>query len=135
MKKQATVEIFREGHWWAAATITPADLAAGHNGACRMEYLLDYACEHIDDPQAVKAGVSCRYPVDFDLHDEQSWPAFLLDILPGGAGRAHWLKRLEIADEDAADWPLLLRGTAFPPGNLRIREAVDARSTDTIPSL
>ncbi|UVW34177.1 HipA domain-containing protein [SAR92 clade bacterium H455] len=130
MKKQAIVEIFRAGRWWSAATITPMELAAGHNGACRLEYFLDYASEHIEDALAVRAGVSCRYPVDFDLHDEQSWPAFLLDILPNGAGRAHWLKRLNMADAHAADWPLLLRGTAFPPGNLRIKEAVDARVDD-----
>ena len=130
MTKQATVEIYRAGKWWPAATIAPTDPEVGHNGDCRLEYCLDYSIEFIDELAAAAAGVSCRYPVDFNVHDESTWPAFLLDILPNGAGRVHWLKRLDIRDGHTADWPLLLHGAAFPPGNLRIKEAVEARKED-----
>jgi serine/threonine-protein kinase HipA len=75
--------------------------------------------------------LSCGYPVDFDLHQDAHWPAFVLDILPTGFGRRQWLEQLELADGPNADWPLLLRGTAFPPGNLRVTEAVAAKRLDT----
>jgi len=128
MTDKATVEIFRAGKWQPAATIKPDAIDEGHNGHCRLEYCSDYAFEHIATTVAQAAGVSCRYPVDFALHDENNWPAFLLDIIPNGAGREHWLKRLDISDGASADWPLLVNGAAFPPGNLRIREAFEART-------
>lgn len=130
MANQAIIEIYREGRWQQAAVISSIDVAAGHNGVSRLEYCLDYAAQHIGEREASAAGVSCRYPVDFDLHDDSTWPAFLLDILPSGAGRNHWLKRLDLKDADSADWPLLLNGAASPPGNLRVREAVEARRID-----
>ena len=77
------------------------------------------------------AGLSCRYPVDFQLHSLGRWPAFALDILPGGYGRQQWLEQLGLQEGPGADWPLLLAGTAFPPGNLRVAEAVAARDFNT----
>lgn len=50
-------------------------------------------------------------------------PAFLLDIMPTGAGRRMWLRRLDLRDGPAIDWELLLQGAGNPPGNLRIAEA------------
>jgi len=71
--------------------------------------------------------------VDFTQHDEPHWPAFALDLLPSGYGRQQWLDLLlELRDAPSADWPLLLRGTAFPPGNLRIAEAVAAKDLSTL---
>lgn len=124
---QATLEIYRSGRWQAAATFTPHTPAQGYRGSGDFEYLLDYAVLQAGPDQTAPAAVSCRYPVDFDLHPSAPWPAFLLDILPNGYGRQQWLEQLELADGPSADWPLLLRGTAFPPGNLRIAEAVAAK--------
>jgi len=50
---------------------------------------------------------------------------FLVDLLPGGAGRRVWLKRMQVVnDSPQVDWHLLTRGAGNPPGNLRIAEAV-----------
>lgn len=115
-----------------AGTLTPADTGQGYQGACQFDYLLDYAAENAGPETAAAAGVSCRYPVDFDLHRHNHWPPFVLDILPSGYGRRQWLEQLELADGPSADWPLLMHGTAFPPGNLRIAEAVAAKDLDRL---
>lgn len=131
MFDHATIEIYRGGRWQPAGTLTPEAPGRGYRGAARYEYLLDYAVDYAGPETAEAAGVSCRYPVDFDLHRADHWPAFALDILPSGYGRRQWLEYLELADGPNADWPLLLRGTAFPPGNLRVAEAVAAKDLDT----
>lgn len=124
---QATIEIFRNGRWQAAAILRPAIPEQGYRGDCRFEYLLDYAAAYAGPTTTRTAGLSCRYPVDFDLRRETHWPPFILDMLPTGYGRQQWLEQLDIKDGPSADWPLLMRGTAFPPGNLRICEAVAAK--------
>ncbi len=125
---KASIEIFRGGQWCAAGVFRPEDVRQGYRGSSRFEYLLDYAVEHAAESLATAAGLSCRYPVDFALHTAAHWPAFILDILPSGYGRQRWLEQLDLNDGPAADWPLLLRGTAFPVGNLRIAEAVAAKN-------
>jgi len=124
---KATIEIFRDGRWCSAGMLHPTNSQRGYRTACDFEYLVEYAAEYSGPKIAQKAGLSCRYPVDFDLHQEAHWPAFILDILPAGYGRQQWLEQLEITDGPASDWPLLMRGTAFPPGNLRIAEAAAAK--------
>ena len=125
---KATIEIFRGGQWCAAGVLRPEDYRQGYRGSSRFEYILEYAVENTGGLLAPAAGLSCRYPVDFDLHSETRWPAFILDILPSGYGRQQWLEQLDLNDGPAADWPLLVRGTAFPVGNLRIAEAVAAKN-------
>ena len=105
----------------------PTNSQQGYRSTCDFEYLIEYSVEYSGPKIAQQAGLSCRYPVDFDLHQEVHWPAFILDILPSGYGRQQWLEQLEINDGPASDWPLLMRGTAFPPGNLRIAEAAAAK--------
>ena len=129
---KATIEIFRDGRWQAAATLHPSNPTLGYLAACNFDYLIEYAVENSGPEVARQAGLSCRYPVDFDLHQEGRWPAFILDMLPSGYGRQQWLKQLEITDGPSSDWPLLLHGTAFPPGNLRIAEAVAAKDLTSL---
>jgi len=124
---KATIEIYQRGHWRPAGTLHPANTEHGYRGESSFEYLLDYAADYANPKAAPIAGLSCRYPVDFDLHQQARWPAFTLDILPSGYGRRQWLEQLELNDGPKSDWPLLMRGTAFPPGNLRIAEAVAAK--------
>ena len=128
----ATIEICRAGRWQPAATLTPATPERGYLGAARFDYLLEYAAENAGPDTAPSAGVSGRYPVDFDLHQHDHWPAFVLDLLPSGYGRRQWLEQLELVEGPSSDWPLLLRGTAFPPGNLRIAEAAAAKDLDCL---
>ncbi len=128
----ATLEVYRSGAWVPAGTLTPADTGRGYLGASQFDYLVEYAAENAGPEIAMAAGVSCRYPVDFDLHQHEHWPPFVLDILPSGYGRRQWLEQLELADGPSADWPLLMHGAAFPPGNLRIAEAVTAKDLDCL---
>lgn len=124
------IEIFRHGMWQTAAVFTPEQAELGYRGAGRLDYLLDYAAEHINDAGAV---LSNRYPVSFAAHRRERWPAFLLDLLPSGAGRRAWVERLGLADDFRADYALLENGAANPPGNLRIKESADKRRTQLLP--
>lgn len=128
----ATLEIYRGGAWRPAATLMPVDERAGLGGACRFEYLLEYAVDYAAPDLSAAAGLSCRFPADFQQHRLEYWPPFVLDLLPSGYGRRQWLEQLELTDGPAADWPLLLRGTAYPPGNIRVAEAVAAKLPDTL---
>ena len=128
----ATLEIYRGGAWQPAAVLTPADEQAGLGGACHFEYLLGYAVDHAGPDTATAAGLSCRFPADFQQYRLDHWPPFVLDLLPSGYGRQQWLEQLKLQDGPAADWPLLLRGTAYPPGNLRVTEAVAAKDPSTL---
>lgn len=124
---RATIQIYRAGAWVDAALFRVADPRRGIRGSCELEYDVGYAAQFAGPQSTRVAAISCSYPVDFELHQLPHWPAFLLDVLPNGYGREQWLEQLELADGAAADWPLLLRGTAFPPGNLRIKQAVEAK--------
>ena len=128
----ATIEIFLDDQWQAIAKLTPTDPTQGYQGQCTLEYLTDYAIEHSNLSDAKPFGLSCQYPVDFDHHQESHWPAFILDLLPSGFGRKQWLNYLDLKNGMTADWPLLLRGTAFPPGNLRIAEAAVCKDLSTL---
>ncbi len=123
----ATFEMFRGGHWRPTAVLTAFDESRGFAGACQFEYLPEYAAEFASAKTSKAAGLSCRMPTDFQLYELDHWPAFVLDLLPSGYGRQQWLELLDLQKGPAADWPLLLRGTAFPPGNLRVAEAVLAK--------
>jgi serine/threonine-protein kinase HipA len=128
----ATLEIYRGGAWQAAAILTPTDERAGLEGASRFEYRVEYAADFAGAETSAAAGLSCRYPADFQQYRLDHWPPFVLDLLPSGYGRQQWLEQLELRDGPTADWPLLLHGTAYPPGNIRVAEAVAAKDTNTL---
>lgn len=119
----STIQIFRQGRWRTAGTFAPdrRAMTRGIAGGGLFEYDIDYAVEHQGDDSA---RVALSYPVTFELHRSDRWPAFLLDLMPTGAGRRVWLRRLGLRDGAAADWELLVRGAGNPPGNLRVAEAV-----------
>lgn len=104
----------------------------GIYGRTALEYDVEYAAHHAGPALARAAAISCRYPVDFDYHENERWPAFMLDLLPNGYGRDQWLEKLGLKNDVQADWPLLLNGAGFPPGNLRVAEAFAARRPDTL---
>ncbi|CAK0739767.1 serine/threonine-protein kinase HipA [Gammaproteobacteria bacterium] len=125
---QCTIEQFIDGAWRTAATVealtNPTD---GHQGGTRLSYTIDYAVNYLEEP---RAAIACAYPVNFEIHVSQTWPPFLLDLLPQGAGRRRALADLELGGRDGArnDWPILLYAAGNPPGALRIGEAVVAVS-------
>lgn len=118
------IQIFLKGRWQTAAVLEPdvRTLDRGVDGACLLQYDIDYAVAFLGQQTAA---LFPGLPVGFELFRFDHWPPFLVDLLPGGAGRRVWLRRMEIQkDGPHADWPLLTRGAGSPPGNLRVAEAV-----------
>ena len=118
-----TVQIFLDQQWHDAAEISFSAVEQGHLESTRLDYLAPYVIEQLGQAQIAGAAMSCRYPVDFTSYDEPHWPAFVLDLLPGGEGRRRWSERLNIANGLGAEFELLRHAAANPAGNLRIKDA------------
>jgi len=120
------VELFAQGAWHTAALVHVEDTAQGTASPSRFEYDFDYLGRMGDSLGAQDArAASCRYPLNYEDHPEPTWPAFLLDLIPAGAARRHWEGRLNLPNNSGSDWQVLVRGAGNPPGNVRIREAVE----------
>lgn len=122
---EVTLQTYLDGEWRTAGVFNPDDrgIAKGIAASGTFEYDLEYTLAQIDDLPHMRVGL--RYPVKFELYRSSRWPAFLLDIIPSGAGRRVWLRRLGFPDDGpAAEWELLRNGSGNPPGNIRIAEAV-----------
>ncbi|PLY01101.1 MAG: hypothetical protein C0623_06035 [Desulfuromonas sp.] len=118
------IEIYLNHNWHTAAIFEPdlQTLEKGVMGGCRLNYDIDFAVENLGNKNAeLIPGLT----VGFELYRFKEWPAFLVDLLPAGAGRRAWLKRMQIkTDGPHVEWHLLYKGAGNPPGNLRIAEAV-----------
>lgn len=114
----ATLQINIDGKWTSAGTF---DSRGGIAMGGYLEYDPDFVLAHGENRPEWRLGL--RYPINFELYQERNWPAFLLDILPSGAGRRVWARRLGLTDGKGADERLLLNGAGNPPGNLRVAEA------------
>jgi len=118
------IQIYRNDQWETAAVFEPdpQTLDRGIEGGCRLEYDHDYVIENIGQASAeLVPGLT----VGFELHRYEHWPPFLVDLLPAGAGRRAWLKRMQVDNDGPhVEWHLLIKGSGHPPGNLRISEAV-----------
>ena len=118
------VQIFFDGRWKTAAVFEPdaRKLDKGIAGGGRLQYDIDYAVTYLGNRAAeLIPGLT----VGFELFRFEHWPPFLVDLLPGGAGRRAWLRRMQAEnDGPQMDWYLLTKGAGTPPGNLRIAEAV-----------
>ncbi|MEA3465320.1 MAG: HipA domain-containing protein [Thermodesulfobacteriota bacterium] len=124
---KAHIQLFHRGAWRLVATVQPYPVRGqdGFNANSVLSYDIDYAAELYPDATPIEM-VGCRYPVNFDSHPMSHWPTFLLDMVPTGNARKYWLKKLSLKDDHPSSWwPLLLTGAGSPPGNMRIREAVD----------
>jgi serine/threonine-protein kinase HipA len=114
----ANLQICLDGEWVSLATFEQKSETSNS----WFEYEHAYVIELKDSPLH-RAGL--RYPVNFETYISSDWPAFLVDILPSGAGRRVWLRRLGLTDNESIglNWELLLNGAGNPPGNIRIVEA------------
>lgn len=124
------IEIFLDNSWKTAAVFepNPATLDQGIAGGGRLEYDIDYAMTYIGN---MEAELAPGLPVGFELFRFDHWPPFLVDLLPGGAGRRAWLRRMQAEnDGPQMDWHLLIKGAGAPPGNLRIAEAAPTPPSD-----
>lgn len=121
------IELFHQNSWHLAATFTLLRENAwerGYQAPGLLAYDTEFAVNHIN--QSGITAVSACYPVDFSLIKTATWPAFLLDLLPSGAGRRAILNLLNQIDKGPkSDWLLLNQGAGNPPGNLRIKQAAE----------
>jgi serine/threonine-protein kinase HipA len=124
---QATLEALLDGQWQRAATLDVPDDPLGHLGHCYFEYDYDYLDRWLGTKR-FDVGASVGLPLEFGPTSLAAWPVFLDDLRPMGNARRWWLRRLTLADTPASDVRLLQQGTAAPIGNLRIAEAVPART-------
>jgi len=124
------IEKYINGDWVTAATFQadPQTLDRGVNGGGWLQYEIDYAATYLGDKMAeLVPGLT----VNFELFRHEFWPPVLVDLLPGGAGRQAWIRRMQVQnDSSQMDWHLLTRGAGTPPGNLRIAEAVPSPPPD-----
>lgn len=127
MNGVCTLEVRVEGAWRRAAEVHVADTAAGTASPSRVEYDFDYLDEQIEGVGAIDIrAVSCRFAIAYGEIQLPSWPAFLLDLLPSGAARRWWERKLGLPNLPRSDWELLVRGAGNPPGNVRVAEAAAA---------
>jgi serine/threonine-protein kinase HipA len=124
---RCTLETHVAGAWRVAGTVTVDASERGISSPGTFEYDLDYLDAMAEALGARDArAVSCRYPLAYDVPEEAAWPPFLLDLIPSGAARRHWEGVLELPNNASSDWTVLVRGAGNPPGNVRVREAVEA---------
>ena len=92
------IEIYNDGQWQHAATFEPdpQTLDRGIEGGCRLEYDHDYVIANIGNQNAE---IIPGLPVGFELHRYEDWPPFLIDLMPSGAGRRAWLKRMQVEND------------------------------------
>jgi serine/threonine-protein kinase HipA len=128
---EVAIEIFTEGRWRKAAVFSlyGNDFSAGYHAGGALSYDIDYVLPRLGENRIVDR-VGCLYPINFDLYSSESWPAFLLDLLPTGAAREAWLKMLKLSDDNSAWWQLLRFAAGNPPGNLRIAGAAEENFID-----
>ena len=89
------IEIFIDGRWITAAVFEPENrtLDIGIGGGGWLQYDIDYAVAYLGDRAAeLIPGLT----VGFELFRYEQWPPVLVDLLPGGAGRREWLRRMQI---------------------------------------
>jgi serine/threonine-protein kinase HipA len=127
----ATIQIHVDSLWRTIATFesaSDAELARGIAGRGSLLYDVGYVAEFLDKP--LYYALSAQYPVSFEYVITEQWPAFLVDLLPGGAGRRFFYNKQAIPQAPSGDWPLLLAGVSSPPGHLRIKESFNEIELD-----
>ncbi len=98
-----TIEIYSGGQWHKAANFTlyGKGYSAGYHTGGSLSYDIDYVLPRMEENRTVDR-VGCLYHINFELHNSENWPAFLLDILPTGAAKEAWLKKLRVRDDETA---------------------------------
>jgi len=92
------IQIFLDNSWKTAAVFEPypQTLDRGAAGSGRLQYDVDYTVTYRGNRAAeLIPGLT----VGFELFRFEQWPPFLDDLLPGGAGRRTWLKRMQAKND------------------------------------
>jgi serine/threonine-protein kinase HipA len=133
------LQIFIDDAWRDVAALDlTGDVRRGVGAATFLIYLPSYAIAYWERIDA--AALSVNVPVSLMTYPTETWPPFLVDLLPQGYGRIELLKQLQQLGRDegagpAANWALLCAGAGNPIGNIRVKEAhewVSARTGTTM---
>jgi serine/threonine protein kinase HipA of HipAB toxin-antitoxin module len=126
------LQIFIDDAWRDVAALDlTGDVRRGVGAATFLIYLPSYAIAYWERIDA--AALSVNVPVSLMTYPTETWPPFLVDLLPQGYGRIELLKQLG-RDEGAgpaANWALLCAGAGNPIGNIRVKEAHEWASART----
>jgi serine/threonine-protein kinase HipA len=126
MNSACTFQIYLAGRWQDAASMSlMAPAERGWRAASYTGYTVGHAVDNEGRRDA--AALSARFPVSLSPLQIATWPAFAMDLLPQGYGRAELLRQIGMPEtaEAEADWPLLRAGAGNPIGNMRVKEAFD----------
>lgn len=124
-----TIEVHVEGEWREAAAVDFLEIERGIAGATRFTYDDMYffdqgAIDAMDGEVIDRRSVSIRCPVNLQSLSWNTWPAWLLDVMPQGVARSRIAGILNLRPDDSAtELPLLERAGGSPIGNFRIRES------------
>ncbi|MFS8049892.1 type II toxin-antitoxin system HipA family toxin [Rhizobium sp. BR 314] len=129
---QLNIETFGRGEWHPSASIAIMDEARGVEGRSIVEYDIDFfmhyaAADRLTSDVRDARALSVNYPVDLENRFRETWPPFLLDLVPQGHARRKLADHMKLdVDARSSDLPLLLRAGGDAIGNLRVAEAAAA---------
>jgi serine/threonine-protein kinase HipA len=127
--KILTLQLFNQGQWWNAATLSFSgdQLSASCSLCYEPEYIAAVANYDLKDCWACTVNA----PISIIPKDYSKWPALLDDILPVGKSRDWWLKYLNVSrsNEFQQNYALLTHACMSPVGNLRIKESVPTETS------
>lgn len=127
-----TIQAHMNGAWRDAATVAFEEPGRGIAGKTKLAYDDVYffgvaAVDAVDADVIDRRALSVQSPVNFESAYLDTWPAWLLDMMPQGVARQRLAKETGLAASDpAVELRLLLRAGGSPIGNLRIGEAWEA---------
>ena len=134
MQKEITLQLYIHGRWVDAAQV--ALLQSEGLGVLAPTYIAygtNWAVEHAGS--AGLPALATQYPVSLIHIKRPHWPAFLVDLLPQGYGRAELLRQLDKKPTSGpeSDWLLLQHGAGNPIGHMRVKQAADWLTQQTTP--
>ncbi|MGY3461397.1 hypothetical protein ACVWW5_006847 [Bradyrhizobium sp. LM3.4] len=125
-----TIQIYFDREWHDAAIVSLAHEDSGYKSPSRTGYEIEYFGEFGAIPLAEDRPVrdlraySVVAPIDLNDRSADTWPAFLLDLIPQGRQAKRIAEFLKIPpDAPSSQIELLKRSAGSPVGNLRIKEA------------
>ncbi len=125
-----TIQTFFDGEWHDAATVTIEKPELGHRAPAKTSYELAYFMDFAAIPLAENRVVrdlhaySVAAPVDLEDRTSETWPAFLLDLVPQGRQAKRIAEFLNLPPHSpSTEIKLLERSAGSPVGNIRIKEA------------
>jgi serine/threonine-protein kinase HipA len=125
-----TIQIYFDKEWHDAAVVSLPNEDQGYKSPSSVGYELGYFGEFGAIPLAEDRPVrdlraySVAAPIDLVDRSADTWPAFLLDLIPQGRQAKRIAEYLNIPpDAPASQIKLLSRSAGSPVGNLRIKEA------------